>query len=126
MINENAKPVLVAEFVTDEKGVPKFRPGGSYMHYNIRLKVKGAPEDAYAVTYGLHETYYDPIRESRDINEDFLEEITSYGDYPVQAIVRSKQGSQTLVTNLSQALALGDMKGDSKEITSAIKYIKDH
>ena len=126
MTDENAKPVLVAEFITDDKGEPEFHPGSSYMHYKIRLKVKGAPKDAYAVTYGLHETYYEPVRESRDRSEDFPEDITSYGDYAVRATIRSKQGVQTIATDLSQALALGITKGDSGKIGSAIQYIKGH
>jgi len=119
-----ANPMLLAKFVIDSSGFPKAGYGGPPIHYYIRLMVKDAPDDTYAVTYELHETYYEPVRESRRSNEDFVEEITSYGDYLVRAIVRGKSQTQTLVAELSEALARGHLNEKSPAIDEALNDIR--
>lgn len=118
------KPVIVAQFILDPNGVPIIKYKGKHTHYRMKLMIRDAPEDAYAVTYELDETYYEPVRESRRRSEDFVENLTSYGDYTVRATVRGKQRTQTLVAKLSEALALGHAKNMSTAIATAFDYIK--
>lgn len=119
-----ANSMLLAKFVIDSSGIPKAGYSGPPIHYYIRLMVKDAPDDTYAVTYELHETYYEPVRESRRSSEDFVEEITSYGDYLVRAIVRGKSQTQTLVAELSEALARGHLNEKSSAIEKALNDIR--
>jgi hypothetical protein len=95
------QPSIQAHFVLDDQGKPtELAPG----HYGIRLSIKGAPADAYAVTYHLHPTYYDPVRESNDAANSFSQEITSYGNFDVTAKIRTKSGPSLLRRSLYDAL----------------------
>jgi hypothetical protein len=117
-------PVIKAVFELDENGRPTFTRRGNLKHYRIRLHVENVPDDTYAVTYKLHDTYYDPVRESRDRNAGFAEDLTSYGDFTVQAKVRSKEGAVTLATPLSAALEAGHRAQLLPEIASALEVIR--
>jgi hypothetical protein len=55
-------------------------------HYEIELSLVGGAPEIDRVIYVLDSSYYDPVREA-DTPPDFKEEITSYGDYPVEAKV---------------------------------------
>jgi hypothetical protein len=121
-----ARLTLVAKFALDSEGVPKVAYQGDPPHYRITLTVSGAPEDAYAVTYELHESYYEPVRESRRRTDGFGEEITSYGDYEVRASVRGRRRTQTVVAELSEALARGHAKETSPAIAAALRDITDN
>jgi hypothetical protein len=117
-------PKLIANFVLDSAGKPKSVERNGIKHYFLRLGVEDLPEDAYAVTYKLDESYYDPIRESRERADSFAEELTSYGDYVVQAKVRSKQGVEPIAENLSRALEIGHAGNRTPEIEAALEEIK--
>ena len=66
--------------------------------------MEGVPEDAYAVTYQLHESYYDPTREVHRQVPDFQQFITSYGDYDIKAQIKRKKDVDFLAETLSRAL----------------------
>jgi hypothetical protein len=117
------KPVIVAQFVLDPEGEPVVAYQGNHTHYRMKLMVKDVPEDAYAVMYELDATYYEPVRESRRRSEDFVENLTSYGDYPVRATIRGKQ-RETLVAYLSNALEVGHAGKMSPAVAAALDYIK--
>src|SRR5262249_47847523 len=118
------RPMLVAKFVLDSNGAPQVSDQNDPPHYRVRLTVKNTPEDSYAVTYELHESYYEPVRESRSRADDFAEEITSFGDYEVRATVRGKHRNQTIVAELSEALTRGHSKEISSTIVKALRDIK--
>ena len=101
---------IKAELVLDADGKPVGRSSG---HYRIRIHVEGAPEDAYKATYQLHSTYYDPVREARDRESGFSEELTSYGDFVLQARVRTR--SRSLGTARALADALDESHGASSD-----------
>jgi hypothetical protein len=117
-------PVIKAMFELDQLGRPEAIQRENHKHYRIRLHVENVPDDTYAVTYLLHETYYEPVRESRDRNAQFAEDLTSYGDFTVQARVRSKEGVATIATPLSAALEAGHGANLPPEIMSAISDIR--
>lgn len=119
-------PQLTASFVLDANGKPKIQVSGRHKHYSIRLSVKNAPSDAYAVTYILHPTYYDPVREVRDKDSDFTEELTSYGDYEIQAKVRSSEYPLPLRRDLYDALAETYSKNLNPDILKALKDIQEN
>jgi hypothetical protein len=99
-----AEAQLVARFALDKDQKPKFeRDDDDRKHFEIRLSIRNAPTDAHAVTYQLHETYYDPVREARQATK-FPEWITSYGDFKVKARVRRQQGTDVVSVMLSDAL----------------------
>lgn len=109
---------IVARFVSDGNGRPAFIEKGGRKSYAIELRVEEAPEDTYAVTYILHESYYDNIRELRNAKDSFAERLTSYGDYTVQAKLRRKHRVDLLASELSAALARGH-RGDNPEAFQA-------
>ncbi len=119
-----SKPTLVAKFLLDAQGVPIVAFKGDPSHYLIELAVTNAPADTYAVTYELHESYYEPVRESRRRSEHFSEEITSYGDYNVRATVRGKARSQVILAELSEALRHGHGRNPPPEVAKALKDIE--
>ena len=117
-------PSLLAHFITNRAGDPVSEDDEGVAHYSIRLSVVDVPPDAYAVTYTLHESYYDPVRESRAKNRDFVEEITSYGDYTVRAEVRTKTRTIPVSTKLSAALARGHGPNITATIRNALNDIR--
>ena len=122
MNNEKIKAV----FVTDDKGEPEYIESGGVKHFKIQLAMEDTPTDAYAVTYELHESYYDAIRENHHRDEGFREELTSYGDYDIQVKVRSRQGTSILRTSLADALQQGHTEGSTPAVAKAIAMIKAH
>ena len=121
------KPTIHAEFETDAKGrlvAPK--QSGGRKHYGIRFSVDGAPEDAFAVIYLLHETYYDPVREVRTAPE-FAEGTTSYGDYIVRADINRSNGSTEVASAwLSDALKERYRDTSDPRIKQAIADIENN
>jgi len=117
-------PLITANFILDSEGNPKAIQSGEVKHYQIQIQVENAPQDTYAVTYELHPTYYEPVRESIQREENFAEKLTSYGDYLIRAKVRSKTGTQTVVTPLSTALTLGHPSAPSSPIGEALEHIR--
>jgi pYEATS domain-containing protein involved in immunity len=99
-----AAPKIRAEFVLDPGGRPRAENRDNRNHYKIRLFVADVPQDTYAVTYKLHPSYYNPVREVRRGTNEFEEVITSYGDYVVKAEMRSKKSVDIDATDLSRAL----------------------
>lgn len=92
-----------AELELSPDGEPVTETIRGTRYYKLRLFLENAPPDAYAVTYELHESYYDRVREVRK-GPDFSETVFTYGDYDVQAYVRTRSGVRPLVVNLSAAL----------------------
>ena len=119
-------PIIMAEFEVDDEGKPICIESDGLQHFRIKLKVADAPSDAYAVTYHLDPTYHEPVREARDVASGFVEELTSYGDYTVNAKIRSKTGVSAVATRLSRALEKTYKSTDSPGITEALTYIRDH
>jgi hypothetical protein len=117
-------PNLIAKFELDESGQPARLRSGNTTHYKIRLGVESPPDDTYAVTYRLHDSYYDPIRESRDKGASFEEKLTSYGDYQVRADVRTLSRVESLAGNLSEALRKGHQGDSNPAIIHAIDVIE--
>lgn len=97
-------PKLRAEFVVDPTGEPMAVPGKTATHYKIRLFVEGAPASTTRVTYTLHESYRQPVRDVPFGVKDFEEQITSYGNYTVKATVRTREGVRLLSIDLAEAL----------------------
>jgi hypothetical protein len=124
---QQMKPTLEAEFILDDQGIPVAIQAGDRTHYKIRLFVNDAPDDTYAVTYQLHESYYDPVRETRDRSNGFEEEITSYGDYTIQARLRTKKNVETLADSLGGALTRHHSPPSSNSaIENALRNIREH
>lgn len=120
---------LIAKFDMGDDGRPRAERSTSLRHYEITLQVSDIPADAYAVTYVLDSSYYDRVREVRSgAKNGFPEEITSYGDFTVEALVRTKsQGTVPVSSKLSEALLLGHRDALSDEsIGKAIRNIRAH
>lgn len=103
-------PVIKAFLALDEKGKPKGRSSGNY---HIVLRLADAPADAHRVTYQLDDSYYDPVREVRDRDAQFSEEIESYGDYEIKATIRLKD--HAILTSRALSEALREAHGDNPD-----------
>jgi len=118
-----------AKFILDDNDKPRVRGAGQY---GIELFVKNAPSDAYAVTYRLHPTYYDPVREARERDQPvdkeraFVEEITSYGNFDVLARVRTRSFPVTLQRSLYDALVESHGNSPDPAIKQALDDIRNH
>jgi hypothetical protein len=102
------EPRVGARFVIGADGVPETLRGPkdpTRKHYRIELFTEAAPESARTITYELHPTYYDRMREvvRGGEKDEFVERITSYGDYDIRLAV---SGSTHLidVSRLTDAL----------------------
>jgi hypothetical protein len=116
---------IKAEFVLDENDKPQYFNSGNKRHYKIRLMIANAPPEAIGVTYKLHETYFDPMREAYDDAQNFTEEITSYGDYNVTATIRTKL-PEDINTSLYNALKRTYGDSPAPEIQRALQDIKSN
>lgn len=116
-------PTIRATFELDAAGLPTAEETGDLRHYHIKLHVDGAPPDTYAVTYLLDPSYHSPVREVRDSEAAFEEHLTSYGDYTVQAKIRTRDGVTTIAVPLSTALGQSYGKAPSSAIAEALKNI---
>ena len=119
------RPEIKATFELDDHGDPVAIKRGDLNHYRIRLNLENAPEDTYAVTYTLHESYYEPVREARDKANKFEEDLTSYGDFVIQAQVRTREGIITTTVPLSTALAESQDEQITAKIESALLDIRN-
>ncbi len=118
------KPEIKAMFELDDQGEPVVIERGNNKHYKINLSLEDYPEDTYAVTYTLDDSYYEPVREVRQKENKFKESLTSYGDYIVQAKVRTREGVINTSVPLSSALAKGHEIGLSPKIETALLEIR--
>jgi hypothetical protein len=123
------KPRMVAEFLLDENKLPRtvrLRDGG-LIHYKVRLYIENLSKEVYAVTYSLHESFINPLREvRRDSSGMFSLEISTYGDFVVQARIRAKVGTYTLAESVSRALEAFYGANAGQAIKDAIQIIKSH
>ncbi len=119
-------PKIHVEFKLDANGKPICITRGDKNHYKLVLSVVGVPEDTHAVTYQLHESYYDPTREVRRGEAGFPEEITSYGDYAIAARVRQKSSSTVVKTILTKALSDTYKDAGNEEIQRAISELQQY
>jgi hypothetical protein len=121
-------PRLSAQFKTNDKGEPAFVEADGRKHYRIVFEVLNPPSDAYAATFELDPTYYDPVRTlSADADGAFRLETTSYGDYDVKVRVRTKSGDVPLAGSLARALEQSrERMTPSPAVDSAIAYISKH
>ena len=88
---------LAARFVLNREGAPEVLTSPSspgLKHYKIELFSQEVPLTARSVTYELHPTYYDALREvvRTSVSDEFVEPITSYGDYDVRLAVSGATG----------------------------------
>jgi hypothetical protein len=118
-------PVIKAAFVLDKDGKPKGRSSGEY---EIELHIDNIPTGTFKVTYQLDgRTYNDPLREVRGGPESrFSEEITSYGDFVVQAKLRTKDHSISSARRLSEALAETHRVSEEPAIQAALREIANN
>ena len=119
-------PQIKAEFELDTNGQPEAIHYGDQKHYKIKLYINDLPEDTYAVTYKLHESYYDPSREARNIHNKCEENITSYGDYVVQARIRRRSRVDSIARTLSDALETTYEGNANPAIAQAIQDIREN
>lgn len=120
------RPEIVAQFELKASGEPEFIQQQRYRHYRLRLHVRAVPDETYAVTYTLHDSYPDPVRECLDRESGFEIRLTSYGDYTVQAHVRSKSGSLVVARLLSSALRAGHSSKSSPQVEDALRDVLTH
>lgn len=118
---------LTARFKLDANGGPLYeKDEEGTKHYFIELRLHSPrAQEIDKVSYLLGETYYDPIRNSKDRDNDFCEEITSYGNYPIK--VKVQIGSHLYVQEswLSELLEAGYAAGGANEvIRQALRDIK--
>ena len=118
------EPQIVASFDLDSEGNPEAIQANDLRHYKIRLHVEGVPDETYAVTYGLHNTYFNPLRESTAKDKAFEEALTSYGDYSVRAKIRTTDGAYSISRNLTDALAAGYGSRTSDAVRAAIEDLR--
>jgi hypothetical protein len=118
-------PLLTAKFDLDERGEPRAIKRGILDHYTILLGVDHCPTDTYAVTYNLHDSYYDPVRQVSRSTPGFEEQISSYGDFEVRATLRTK-GDQHVVSELLSTSLRRSYPSPSLAVRQAIDAIAAH
>lgn len=123
-------PRIVSKFRLDRKGIPSaFRSRDGTMNYRVTISLEGFPPDTYEVTYYLDESFGDEgIFTKRSFTSNFAEEIETYGEIDLIALVRLRSQIEPLVlhTRLSKALADAHLKEAtaSAQVADAIEYIR--
>lgn len=99
-------PQLAIHFETDDNGEPRYVLGeDGKKHYKLVLEVQNAPDDAYAATFELDSTYYDPVRSVTPDTEGKLQlRTTSYGNYPLRVSLTTKRGGVAITDSVVRAL----------------------
>lgn len=120
------RPTIRASFELDASGRPAAVERHHLKHYHIKLHVDDYPPDTYAVTYVLDDSYYEAVREVRDRDAHFEERMTSYGDYTVQAKIRTRNGTTTVAVPLSTALAQSHGDAPNPAVAEALRDIAEH
>ncbi len=130
------QPKILAQFVLDNEGKPKFVEGKRLRHYQIELSVDDVPKNVESVTIELHPTYRNPVREvfRQDAQSPFIENITSYGTFDVSIAASGIATSSSLVgpeetrRDLYEALedSASNMQGDRDAIQEALRDIREH
>jgi hypothetical protein len=123
-----APPQLVARFEIDPSGTPVFTERSGQRHYKIIFEVQNPPTGAYAATFELDPSYYDPRRTlAADSAGRFRLETTAYGDYEVKVRLRTKEGDIPLLETVQRALDKSrEHMGANPAIDEAIQYIASH
>jgi hypothetical protein len=123
---EDVQGTLKARFRLDARGEPLWDEDEEGYYYFIQLRLESPNRVKIdKVTYVLDSTYYDPVRVSKDRDNDFAEEISSYGDYVLT--VRVQMGKHLYVQEawLSTLLEAGHAgEADTGPIRDAIEDIK--
>ena len=119
MSEMNSLPEIGAAFVLEEESPVTLRR--RHVHYKIRLYIRNTPNDTYAVTYILHESFPNSVREVRKPPE-FPLEIFSFGDFTVRAEVRTSSRSYDTECRLSAALR-AESDSSSPAIVQALNEI---
>lgn len=117
---------LKARFQLDADGDPLYVEDDGLRHYQLELTLE-SPRAAEidSVTYILDDpTYYDPVAQSDDSDNDFREEITSYGDF--QVLVRVQIGGHEYEQRawLSNMLEEGYADQTTPSVRNALNRIK--
>ncbi len=103
-----------AAFVLDDKGEPEFLDSeDGRRHFKVKLSLITKNPEVRTVVYKLHPTYFDPIRESNNAENDFMIETTTYGDFFFVVDVTLNSGSAR------QSFRLSDLLGAAKNQTPA-------
>jgi hypothetical protein len=125
---EKVKGELRAEFRLNAQGEPLFRTvGNGLKEYKIKLSLSApTASEIESVTYFMDdETFWDPVAASNDRDNDFTQQISSYGEVPVKVTVRFENGKkikqEAWLSNLLEAGHAGD---NSPAILNAIADIK--
>lgn len=115
---QSSVPRLTARFDVDSKGNPRFIESGGKNHYRIVLEVEDLPPDLHAVTFELHPSYYDPIQTvPLDRERRVRLSTTTYGDYDLRVILRTRRGEVSFVENLTRAFERGLGSGEANPAT---------
>ena len=125
--SDNVKGQLKARFRLDADGQPLYEDDDDGLrHYTIDLTLESpAAPDIDSVTYYMDdETYWDPVAVSNDRDNDFTEEISSYGDFEVEVTVQMRKHAYKQRAWLSSLLEAGHAGDTSPAIREAINRIK--
>lgn len=129
---------IKAVFELDDDGKPIYVQGKRLRHYKIKLSAEGMPDPVAAVTFKLHESYRDPVREvfkGSESDAPFTETITSYGDFEVAVSPSGQFSSESssglvcdTIQRLSDALheSARTLDGDAQSIDDALRDIRSH
>lgn len=122
-------PELVVQLKTGPDGRPAVVEDGDRRHYGVVFEVRNPPMDAFAATFELDETHYDPARTLRpDPNGGFRLETTTHGDYPVVVRLRTGQGRDVLLKDsLVRNLRRHSVEAAANPaVMEALDYIAGH
>lgn len=93
-------PVLHIRLEKNEAGNPAFLETGGRRHYKIVFEVEKVPEDVYAATFQLDDSYYDPRRTlKRAPDGRFRLPVTTYGDYQIIVRLHRRSGEDLILAD---------------------------
>jgi hypothetical protein len=118
------QPDIRAELVLNTGDQPEYIQGRQRKHYRIKLTMENVPQGVDQILLELHSTYPNPIREARR-EAGFVVDITSYGDYVLNAQVPDGRFLNVVRKKLSDALLEAHARNPNPAVEAAIQEIKD-
>lgn len=113
--------------VLDQAGNPEFEQRGKLKHYKIKLWLESENKEIKQVIYKLHPTYFNDIRETRNVENKFLLEISTYGNYyPVADVYIGKEHevARQIVSLVDLLNESHPMEANNEAINQAIEDIR--
>jgi|GEM_PF-6037504 len=118
---------VIAEFVLDNNGNPIYYHSDGHKNYKIVYKLQSdRANEIKKVIYRLDSSYYNPIRETRNRENNFELRTSTYGEYPLSVEVHFQDETVRDNFSITKLLKQTYQSTNNQQIMSAITNISQN